>query len=67
MSEIAVIGGGAWGTGIAIVLGRKGIASRPPVGARNRRLRIDHATRVNEKFLPGRRIPDSVTASTIWP
>ena len=24
MSDIAVIGGGAWGTGIAIVLGRKG-------------------------------------------
>ena len=24
MSEIAIIGGGAWGTGLAIVLGRKG-------------------------------------------
>ena len=24
MSQIAVIGGGAWGTGLAIVLGRKG-------------------------------------------
>jgi glycerol-3-phosphate dehydrogenase (NAD(P)+) len=24
MSKIAVIGGGAWGTGLAIVLGRKG-------------------------------------------
>jgi glycerol-3-phosphate dehydrogenase (NAD(P)+) len=62
MSEIAVIGGGAWGTGIAIVLGRK--------GAHCVRLWAHEADvcesitqqRINEKFLPGRRIPDSVTA-----
>jgi len=63
MSDIAVIGGGAWGTGIAIVLGRKG----------THRVRLwAHETdvyesitqqRVNERFLPGRRVPDSVTAS----
>jgi glycerol-3-phosphate dehydrogenase (NAD(P)+) len=63
MSEIAVIGGGAWGTGLAIVLGRKGThcvrlwAHEADV--------CDSITRqrVNEKFLPGRRVPDSVTAS----
>jgi glycerol-3-phosphate dehydrogenase (NAD(P)+) len=63
MSTIAVIGGGAWGTGIAIVLGRK--------GTHNVRLWA-HETdvcesiaqkRVNERFLPGRHIPDSVTAT----
>ena len=63
MSNIAVIGGGAWGTGIAIVLGRK--------GTHNVRLWA-HETdvcesiaqkRVNERFLPGRHIPDSVTAT----
>jgi glycerol-3-phosphate dehydrogenase (NAD(P)+) len=63
MSEIAIIGGGAWGTGLAIVLGRK--------GAHNVRLWA-HETdvcesiaqkRINERFLPGRPIPDSVTAS----
>jgi glycerol-3-phosphate dehydrogenase (NAD(P)+) len=64
MSEIAVIGGGAWGTGIAIVLGRGG----------THRVRLwAHETdvcesitqkRVNEQFLPGRFIPDSVSAST---
>ena len=63
MSDIAVIGGGAWGTGIAIVLGRK--------GTHNVRLWA-HETdvcesiaqkRVNERFLPGRHIPDSVTAT----
>jgi glycerol-3-phosphate dehydrogenase (NAD(P)+) len=63
MSEIAVIGGGAWGTGIAIVLGRKG-THRVRLWAHE----VDVCAsitqqRVNEKFLPGRRIPDSVTAS----
>jgi glycerol-3-phosphate dehydrogenase (NAD(P)+) len=63
MSEIAVIGGGAWGTGIAIVLGRKGThwvrlwAHEADVCES-----ITH-NRVNQKFLPGRRIPESVTAS----
>ena len=63
MTDIAVIGGGAWGTGLAIVLGRKG----------NHRVRLwAHEVdvcesiaqkRINERFLPGRPIPDSVTAS----
>jgi len=67
MSEIAVIGGGAWGTGLAIVLGRKG-AHTP---AHKVRLWAHEAdvcesisqTRINEKFLPGRVVPESVTAS----
>jgi glycerol-3-phosphate dehydrogenase (NAD(P)+) len=64
MSEIAVIGGGAWGTGIAIVLGRKG-SHRVRLWAHEADV-CESITqqRVNEKFLPGRRIPDSVTAST---
>ncbi len=63
MSDIAIIGAGAWGTGIAIVLGRKG----------THRVRLwAHETdvcqsiterRINEQFLPGRRIPESVTAT----
>jgi glycerol-3-phosphate dehydrogenase (NAD(P)+) len=63
MSEIAIIGAGAWGTGIAIVLGRKGM----------HRVRIwAHETdvcesinqrHVNDRFLAGTRIPDSVTAN----
>ena len=63
MSEIAVIGGGAWGTGIAIVLGRKGThqvrlwAHEADVCASIKE------NRLNEKFLPGRRIPDSVAIS----
>jgi len=63
MSEIAVIGGGAWGTGIAIVLGRKG-THRIRLWAHEADVSesITHR-RVNEKFLPGRRIPGSVIAS----
>jgi glycerol-3-phosphate dehydrogenase (NAD(P)+) len=63
MSEIAIIGGGAWGTGIAIVLGRKG-THRVRLWAHEADV-CESITRqrVNEKFLPGRRIPDSVIAS----
>jgi len=63
MSEIAVIGAGAWGTGIAIVLGRKGThhirlwAHEPDV------CESIIQQRVNDRFLPGRRIPDPVTAT----
>ncbi len=63
MSEIAVIGGGAWGTGIAIVLGRKG-THRVRLWAHETDVCESIAQkRINEKFLPGRRIPDSVTAT----
>ncbi len=63
MSEIAIIGGGAWGTGLAIVLGRQGThrvrlwAHEPDV--------CDSISRrhVNERFLPGQKVPNSVSAS----
>jgi glycerol-3-phosphate dehydrogenase (NAD(P)+) len=63
MSQISVIGAGAWGTGLAIVLGRKG-THRVRLWAHERDVceSITHK-RVNEKFLPGRSIPDSVIAS----
>jgi glycerol-3-phosphate dehydrogenase (NAD(P)+) len=63
MSEIAIIGGGAWGTGLAIVLGRKG-THKVRLWAHE----IDvcesiSKKRVNERFLPAQRIPESVSAS----
>ncbi len=63
MSQIAVIGGGAWGTGLAIVLGRKG-SHRIRLWAHEADVceSITHQ-RVNERFLPGRRIPETVTAT----
>jgi glycerol-3-phosphate dehydrogenase (NAD(P)+) len=63
MSEIAVIGAGAWGTGIAIVLGRKA-THRVRLWAHEKDVcESIMQNRVNEQFLPGRRVPDSVTAS----
>jgi glycerol-3-phosphate dehydrogenase (NAD(P)+) len=60
MSEIAVIGAGAWGTGISIVLGRKG-SHRVRLWAHEKEVCDSIAQRrVNEKFLPGCSIPDSV-------
>ncbi len=63
MSRIAIIGGGAWGTGLSIVLGRKGThrvriwAHEPDV------CDSINQNRTNDRFLPGIRIPDSVSAS----
>jgi glycerol-3-phosphate dehydrogenase (NAD(P)+) len=63
MSEIAVIGAGAWGTGIAIVLGRKG-RHQVRLWAHETEVRESITRhRINEQFLPGCRIPDSVVAS----
>jgi glycerol-3-phosphate dehydrogenase (NAD(P)+) len=63
MSEIAVIGAGAWGTGIAIVLGRNG-THRVRLWAHEADVcAAITGKRVNEKFLPGRHIPESVSAS----
>lgn len=63
MSQIAIIGAGAWGTALAIVLGRKN-SHRVGLWAHEADV-VDsiNQRRVNEKFLPGRRIPDSVRAS----
>lgn len=63
MSEIAVIGAGAWGTGIAIVLGRKG-THRVRLWAHELDVcRSITERHVNEAFLAGCKIPDSVTAT----
>lgn len=63
MSQIAVIGAGAWGTSISIVLGRKGRhrvflwALEPDVQE------SINVRRVNERFLPDQNIPDGVVAT----
>ena len=63
MSEIAVIGAGAWGTAISIVLGRKG-AHRVRLWAHETEVCDSIAQRrENEKFLPGCSIPASVIPS----
>jgi glycerol-3-phosphate dehydrogenase (NAD(P)+) len=61
MSEIAIIGAGAWGTALSIVLGRKD-AHRIRLWAHEPEICETIARkRVNEKFLPGQPIPPCVT------
>jgi glycerol-3-phosphate dehydrogenase (NAD(P)+) len=63
MSEIAIIGAGAWGTGLAVVLGRKG-AHSVRLWAHEKEVCESIANkRTNELFLAEQRIPDSVTAT----
>jgi glycerol-3-phosphate dehydrogenase (NAD(P)+) len=60
MSEIAIIGAGAWGTALSIVLGRRE-THRIRLWAHEKEVCesiVQH--RVNEKFLPGQAIPTSV-------
>jgi glycerol-3-phosphate dehydrogenase (NAD(P)+) len=61
MSEIAIIGAGAWGTALSIVLGRKE-THQVRLWAHEKEVCESIAQhRVNEKFLPGQRIPLCVT------
>ncbi len=63
MSNIAIIGAGAWGTGLAIVLGRKG-THRVRLWAHELDVcQSINAKRINDKFLAGREIPEGVSAS----
>jgi glycerol-3-phosphate dehydrogenase (NAD(P)+) len=61
MSEIAIIGAGAWGTALSIVLGRKE-THRIRLWAHEKEV-CDSISRrrVNEKFLPGQLVPSCVT------
>ena len=61
MSEIAVLGSGSWGTALAVHLSRVGHdvrlwAREPEVVAE---IRAEH---VNSLFLPGIRLPETITA-----
>jgi glycerol-3-phosphate dehydrogenase (NAD(P)+) len=63
MSEIAVIGAGAWGTGIAIVLGRKGVHRVRLWAHETEVCQSIRQRHINDAFLPGHQIPDSVAAT----
>lgn len=63
MSDIAIVGGGAWGTGLAIVLGRKGTHHVRLWAHETDVCESISKSHVNERFLPGHRIPDTVDAS----
>jgi glycerol-3-phosphate dehydrogenase (NAD(P)+) len=60
MSRIAIIGAGAWGTGLSIVLGRNGRHEIRLWAHETEVVESISSRRVNELFLPGQIIPPSV-------
>jgi glycerol-3-phosphate dehydrogenase (NAD(P)+) len=66
MSKIAIVGAGAWGTGLAIVLGRKG-AHQIRLWAHEKEVRDSiSALRLNQLFLPEQTIPETVLPTNDW-
>ena len=63
MSRIAIIGAGAWGTGLAIVLGRKGTHAVQLWANEAEVCESISKRRVNERFLPGFTLPEAVQAT----
>ncbi|HZR55516.1 MAG TPA: NAD(P)H-dependent glycerol-3-phosphate dehydrogenase [Terriglobales bacterium] len=63
MSRIAIIGAGAWGTALSIVLGRNGKHSIRLWAHEREVLESISELRVNELFLSGYSIPPSVTGT----
>jgi glycerol-3-phosphate dehydrogenase (NAD(P)+) len=63
MSTVAIIGAGAWGTGLSIVLGRKG-SHRVRLWALEKEVQTSISERrLNDRFLPGYGIPQSVSVT----
>ncbi|HEY3929049.1 MAG TPA: NAD(P)H-dependent glycerol-3-phosphate dehydrogenase [Candidatus Koribacter sp.] len=60
MSRVAVIGAGAWGTALAIVLGRKATHDVRLWAFEHEVCASIAQRRTNDLFLPGARIPDAV-------
>jgi glycerol-3-phosphate dehydrogenase (NAD(P)+) len=63
MATIAVIGAGAWGTALSIALGRKGVHRLKLWAYEKEVVESICTTRINEPFLSGCRLPESITAT----
>jgi glycerol-3-phosphate dehydrogenase (NAD(P)+) len=64
VSKIAVIGGGAWGTAIAIALGRKGTHDVRLWAYEKEVVESVNARHTNDLFLAGETIPESIRATS---
>lgn len=64
MSRVAIIGAGAWGTALAIVLGRKGTHSVRLWAHESEVYESITKERINQHFLPGFTLPDSIEPAT---
>ncbi|HEX6802755.1 MAG TPA: NAD(P)H-dependent glycerol-3-phosphate dehydrogenase [Terriglobales bacterium] len=67
MSEIAIIGAGAWGTALAIVLGRSGRHNVRLWALEEEVCRSIRSDRMNALFLPGHHIPACVHPTNSLP
>src|SRR5260370_35700506 len=63
MSDIAIIGAGAWGTAISIVLGRKGTHRLRLWAYEKEVCESIQSNRSNILFLPGQPVPEIVRAT----
>jgi glycerol-3-phosphate dehydrogenase (NAD(P)+) len=63
MSRMAVIGAGAWGTALAIALGRKGTHTVRLWANEAEVVESVAKKRINERFLPGFQLPESIEAT----
>lgn len=66
MSKIAIIGAGAWGTALSVVLGRKGTHQVQLWARETEVCEALRDRRVNDRFLPGCPIPETVYATTSY-
>jgi glycerol-3-phosphate dehydrogenase (NAD(P)+) len=66
MSKIAVIGAGAWGTALSIVLGRKGTHQVRLWSHEKEVCEALQQERRNDRFLPGCVVPDTVHPTTSY-
>jgi len=65
LSVIAIIGAGAWGTALSVVAGRKGV-HEVRLWAYEKEVRDSiEASRVNDLFLPGQPVPDTVAVTNV--
>ena len=64
MSRIAIIGAGSWGTALAVVLGRNGRHQVRLWAFEKEVAEAIRTQRVNQSFLPGFPLPESVTVVT---
>ena len=67
MSRIAMIGAGAWGTALSLVLGRSGRHEVQLWAWENDVCHSINRERSNARFLPGHRIPECVQATNSLP
>lgn len=63
LRRVAIIGAGAWGTGLAVALARAGVEVELGCRSRDQARRLV-GERVNEHYLPGIRLPEAVRVTT---